>query len=265
MAHLAKSHLFSLYRGDAFMAIFSAYFDASGHPDQGDILTVAGYAATVDSWIRFDVEWKEILASEGVGSFHMTDFASSSGEFASWKGRDPDQVERRRFFIERLTKCLQKHCARFFRVSLFLPDYDLINSEYMLAETIGLPYAVCCSQVTLALRGWANDLGCLDTLLYFFEDGDKDKGDFESHHKSTYGKNPRFLDKQEAIAFQAADFNAWKMRIALHECNKSTHTPEVGNDLLRSISVLENVRKESGVLNRFSFRTFCERHGVPKR
>ena len=247
------------------MVIFSAYFDASGHPDQTDVLTVAGYAAAVDSWVRFDREWQGILQAEGVSAFHMTDFASGEREFATWKGKEPEKVERRRRFIEELTRCLQRNCAKFFRESLFIPDYEKVNQEFMLSEAIGLPYAVCCSLATFSLREWVSDLGALDTLLYFFEDGDKDKGSFEKMHKAIYGVNPKFLDKSEAIAFQAADFNAWKMRIALHECNKPTHTLETGNNLLRSISVLNGVQKEGGVLNELSFRTHCQRMGIPKR
>jgi hypothetical protein len=243
------------------IVIFSAYFDASGHPDETEVLTVAGYAAAVDSWMRFDREWQGILDLEGVTAFHMTDFASNKGEFVLWK----DKTERRRKFVENLTGCLRRNCARFFRVSLFLPDYELVNREYMLSETIGLPYAVCCGQVTFSLREWAAGLGALDTLLYFFEAGDKDHGDFEQRHRAAYGKTPKFLDKAEAIAFQAADFNAWKMRISLQNANKPTHTLEIGNNLLRSMSVLENVRKEAGVLNRWSFRRFCETAGVSRR
>jgi len=82
---------------------------------------------------------------------------------------------------------------------------------------------------------------------------------------SSFGTNPNFLEKSRALAFQAADFNAWKMRTALQESNKPTHTLEIGSNLLRSIAVLENVRKEAGVLNEWSFRTFCERMGVNKR
>jgi hypothetical protein len=265
MEHLAKSILFSRYRSDALMVIFSAYFDASGHPDQSDVLTVAGYAAAVDSWIRFDKEWQGILEPEGVTSFHMTDFVSGKGEFTSWKGKEPEKVERRRHFVEQLTCCLQRNYAKFFRASLFIPDYERVNQEFMLAESIGLPYATCCCLVTFAVREWASDLGALDTLLYFFEDGDKDKGNFEEMHRAIYRKNPKFLDKTEAIAFQAADLNAWKMRTALHECNKPTHTLEIGNNLLRSISLLNGVQKEGGVLNELSFRSHCKRMGIAKK
>jgi hypothetical protein len=251
----------SQYRGGAIVTIFSAYFDASGHPDQQDVLTVAGYAAAVENWIRFEGEWAEILRDAGLNSFHTTEFMSSQGEFGPWKGR----TDKRRSFTEKLTQCIERNCAKFFRVSLFVPDYELVNSEYMLRETVGRPYAVCATLATFSLRQWAQELGALATLLYFFEDGDKDKGDFEKRHKQLYGRNPSFLKKDQTPAFQAVDLNAWKMRTALHECNKPTHTTEIGNDLLRSVSILEGVSKEAGVLNRYSFRAFCERYGVAKR
>jgi hypothetical protein len=247
------------------MAIFSAYFDASGHPDETDVLTVAGYVAAVDAWIRFDREWKEILEAEGVSAFHTTEFVSSRGEFVSWRGKGSKKTERRRKFVEKLMSCVQKNCAKFFRASLYIPDFERINKEFLLSETIGRPYAVCSSLVAHSLRLWARDLGVLDTLLYYFEDGDKDKGNFEQIHRAAFGCAPRFLDKSQALAFQAADFNAWKTRTALHESNKTTHTPEIGSNLLRSIAVLENVRKEAGVLNEWSFRTFCERMGIVGR
>ena len=247
------------------MVIFSAYFDASGHPDEHDVLTVAGYAATVDNWIKFECRWKEVLQSEGVTSFHTTDFVSGGGEFKDWKGKEPEKVGRRRRFVARLMKCVDDHCAKFFRSSLFIPDYNKVNEEFKLSEFLGQPYAVACALATYRLREWAGELGVLDTLLYYYEDGDKDKGDWERIHRTLYGRNPRFLDKKDTVAFEAADFNAWKMRTALHESNKPTHTPEIGKNLFRSLAVLENVSKEGGVLNEWSFRTFCEMNGIEKR
>jgi hypothetical protein len=247
------------------MAIFSAYFDASGHPDNTDVLTVAGYVGAVDSWVRFDREWQGILEAEGISAFHTTEFVSSQGEFASWKGREPAKTERRRLTVEKLMGCVEKNCARFFRASVYLPDYERVDAAFMLSEQIGRPYAVCSSSVAYSLRNWANALGALDTLLYYFEDGDKDKGNFEQVHLAAFGTPPRFLEKSKALAFQAADFNAWKMRTALHESNKRTHTPQIGSNLLRSVAVLESVSKEAGVLNEWSLRTLCDRLRIPRR
>jgi len=265
MEHLAKSSLISRYRKDAIIAIFSAYFDASGHPDEQDVLTVAGYAATVENWIRFEDEWKDILKSEGVTSFHMTDFASSGGEYKSWKGKTPVQTARRKNFTERTAQCIEKSCTKFFRASVYIPDYNKVNADFKLEEAAGKPYALCGTQAAYMLRKWAADLGVLDTLLYYFENGDKDKNDFIRVHQAAFKREPKFLDKDEAIPFQAADFNAWKLRTALHESNKPTHTVEIGNRLLQSISLLEGVTKEAGVLNEWSLREFCKNLKIEKR
>jgi hypothetical protein len=247
------------------MAIFSAYFDASGHPDQSDVLTVAGYAAAVENWIKFENEWKKILGGEGVTAFHTTDFVSGQGEFVGWGGKDPEKVERRKRFVQQLMDCTDKLCAKFFRTSVYLRDYNRVNAESKLEEAVGKPYALCGSSAAYFLRLWANDLGVLDTLLYYFENGDKDKGDLMRVHKKAFGREPKFLEKSEAKAFEAADFNAWKMRTALQESGKPTHTIEKGVKLLDSLAVLAGVQKDAGVLNEWSLREFCRIQRIEKR
>jgi hypothetical protein len=247
------------------MAMFSAYFDASGHPDNTDVLTVAGYAAAIENWIKFENEWKEILSSEGVVAFHTTDFVSGLGEFVGWGGKEPEKVERRKRFIQQLMDCTDKLCAKFFRISVYLRDYDRVNAEFKLEEAIGKPYALCGSSAANLLRLWAKDLGVLDTLLYYFENGDKDKGDLIRIHKRAFGREPKFLEKDEAKAFEAADFNAWKMRALLEQSGKPTHTIEKGMRLLDSLAVLAGVQKDGGVFNEWSFREFCRIYGIEKR
>src|SRR2546429_1238415 len=89
--HLARSLLFSRYSEDFLIAMitgYSAYFDASGHPSRGKVLTVAGFVSTVEKWARFDLQWNTILGSENIKVFRMTDFVSSQGEFATgWRGQ----------------------------------------------------------------------------------------------------------------------------------------------------------------------------------
>jgi len=57
--------------------MYTAYFDESGSPVEGKALVVAGYVASVEQWLKFDDEWRETLACEGVKRFHMRDFAHS--------------------------------------------------------------------------------------------------------------------------------------------------------------------------------------------
>ncbi len=54
------------------MAIFSAYFDASG-TKRTKVLTVAGFVSRASKWDRFNVEWSAIFVGQKeVASLHMT-------------------------------------------------------------------------------------------------------------------------------------------------------------------------------------------------
>jgi len=50
------------------MAMYSAYFDESGHPDDSRYLVVAGAVADVDQWVHFEREWISALAPLGTRS-----------------------------------------------------------------------------------------------------------------------------------------------------------------------------------------------------
>lgn len=70
-----------------------AYFDDSGHPDDQDVVIVAGFVATLEQWKRFHDEWRKTLTQAGIrsGVFRMTDFEARK------EGTDyPDIPERRR-------------------------------------------------------------------------------------------------------------------------------------------------------------------------
>jgi hypothetical protein len=260
--HLARSVLFAQYSDDALIAMFTAYFDASGHPDRRSVLTVAGFVSTVKKWTRFDTEWNAILKSEGVKVFHMTDFVSSQGEFAvGWKG----ETDKRRVFIERLVACLKKNVNKAFRATVVLTDYQEANESYQLEEFVGPPYSFCSMVCVYTLRRWAARKNGLRKTLYYFEDGDKDKGEFERAHKAAYKINPKFLDKTEAVAFQAADLTGWKIRSSIEGAIKSDHTPEKGARLLQSVEMLQAIPKDAGVVNREVLAKYCIAWKVPKR
>jgi len=47
--------------GNHLISMFTAYFDASGSPDEGKALVVAGYVSTGEQWLEFDREWQSLL------------------------------------------------------------------------------------------------------------------------------------------------------------------------------------------------------------
>lgn len=246
------------------MAFFSAYFDASGRAGDPNhkVMTVAGFVSDIKKWKRFEVEWNKILRRERITIFHMTDFVSSKGEFAvGWKG----ETDRRRMFIDDLAACLSRNVDKSFRSTLVLSDFDKVNGDFAIEETLGKPYGLCSMMCAFALRQWAKRKGVEKNLLYYFEDGDKGKGNFDDWHTRAYGTPPRFLGKKEAVGFQPADFAGWKVRTSIQESIKADHTLEKGQQLLRSISVLKNIPKDAGVITESVLIGFCQQWKVPSR
>ena len=60
--HLARTIWLGRFVWSNLMAMYSAYFDDSGHPDAGDRLIVAGGVAPVEQWVHFEREWRDALA-----------------------------------------------------------------------------------------------------------------------------------------------------------------------------------------------------------
>src|ERR1017187_2191790 len=242
---------------------YAAYFDASGHPDQQKVMTVAGFVSTVKKWTRFDLEWNAVLKDEGIHIFHMTDFASSQGEFLGWK-RESD---RRRVFIERLVQCLRKNVNKAFRTSLLIDDFNEVNAVFRLEETMGRPYAVCGTLCLYSVGVWAKGKNAEGQLRCYFEDGDKDKENFETRAKAWGKFTPMFMWKGQAVAFQACDFSGWKCRTSITNSLADDHTPEKGLRLLESVAALRAIPSKggAGVLNRDSLFAFCRLFDVAPR
>ena len=193
------------------MAVFSAYFDASGSKKDPRVLTVAGFVARVRKWDRFNDEWSAILSEENVTSMHMTDFASSKKEFVTWKG----QSERRRRFIFRLSECIRRNTNKGFASSLILSDYSDLNSEYMLSEYLGQPFTLCMRGCLGGVARWAKKKKVkTENMLIAIEQGDDDQGELIQIARSDGFKVIQLL-KTDAKAFEAGDMVAWKTRIVL--------------------------------------------------
>lgn len=84
-------------------------------------------------------------------------------------------------------------------------------------------------------------------------------------HKLAYGINPKFLDKAEAVAFQAADFAGWKIRASVEKSLKADHTLDKGIRLLQSIEVLKAIPKSAGVLNGDILTRYCQHRKIEER
>src|SRR5271165_1220952 len=129
LRHLGKAVFFGDFNDSLSMAMFSAYFDTSG-TKRSAVLTSVGFVSRVKKWDRFSDEWLAILKAYGVSAMHMTDFASSIGEFAEWRG----QSERRRKFIAELSACIRRNTNKGFAASVIIADYEAVDKDFMLGE-----------------------------------------------------------------------------------------------------------------------------------
>jgi hypothetical protein len=188
---------------------FAVYFDVSGHPDDADVLSVAGFLAHVSQWVLFEKRWKKILVKFGVSSLHMKDFAHSTGEFKSWKNNEA----KRRAFLSALIRLIQKTARHSFATSLSLTDYHAIDGVHTIRPVRSFALAGC--TVLQHVRSWANERGIdVNTIRFVFEDGDADKTNFSQAAVNDLEITPIFMTKSQSPAFQAADLLTYEHRKA---------------------------------------------------
>lgn len=203
--HVAQAIFFDQWE-TRYMAMFTVYFDCSGHPNDTNVLSVAGFVANSGQWIRFEKEWKKVLAVFGVSSLHMKNFAHSTGEFASWKGDET----KRRAFLASLIRVLKKRARHSFVSSVYLPDYREIDAVHHIRK-VRSPLAMAGCSCIQKVQNWA--LGNkfeLSEMVYVFEDGDADKSNLFQAAEHDLGVHPIFMKKEQSSAFQAADLLAYE-------------------------------------------------------
>jgi hypothetical protein len=75
---------------DMFVLVLQAYFDESGTHHASLCAAVGGYISTEEQWELFSIKWNQELANWKIPFFHMSDFSTRAGVYASWT-----EIERR--------------------------------------------------------------------------------------------------------------------------------------------------------------------------
>ena len=98
------------------MAALTGYFDASGAPDQGTVLVVAGFISFESRWSEFEKRWNLALNDAGLTGFHMNELINRNAEFAGWKPGT------RRRFLHKLTQIVSDTAVQNFGCIVVLDD-----------------------------------------------------------------------------------------------------------------------------------------------
>lgn len=243
------------------VAVFSAYFDASGTKSGQPVLTVAGFVGRITKWDRFNSEWSSILSKEKVTAMHMTDFAASQDEFISWKG----QTERRRKFISKLAECIKRNTNKGFASSVIVSEYRDVNAKFALSERIGAPYTLCTRACLGALKIWAKKKKVRpENLLVFVEQGDQDQGELIRWADKEDGITVVPLLKEKVQAFQAGDMAGWKTRAALQKV-PGMRTEEDRDNILRSLDPIRPIVQRNAGFDKEALLRICSKSGIPLR
>lgn len=200
------------------MAILKAYFDDSKHTNE--LLTVGGYLSDVESWGRFETEWKQILDQAKVPYLHMKEFWHKDGIYKHIK----DLPAAEESFFRKLVQAIKGHTKFCTQTTVLLDDLKRFNSDHDLE--LSAP-ALCVYGCLRALQ-WAFPRGEIEAIFDKFEaaspaiDLAKDylqsdvsaqpqPGDRENPFLSIYS-----LEKQDSwrniLPLQAADWLSWEMR-----------------------------------------------------
>jgi Protein of unknown function (DUF3800) len=186
------------------MAKYSAYFDESGHPDDKQFLVVAGCIATVDQWLHFEREWKEVLRPFNTDLFHMAVFQRRAPPFDSLNDQAAKDL------LMRLVGIICRRIEKSFTQVIPLTEYRVINKKYIFAECYGHPYPAIARSCMGRVAEWTQRQSVADEeVRYFFENGAKHKGQLEWIAERDHLPIPIFLEKNQAIPLQAADLIAW--------------------------------------------------------
>jgi hypothetical protein len=261
LRHLGTTLFFRVYSDSLSVAVFSAYFDASGNK-RDRVLTVAGFVSRVRKWDRFNEEWAAILSSERVSAMHMTDFVSSKAGFESWKG----QSDRRREFISRLSDCIRRNTNKGFASSVILSDWRELDAEFMLSESAGQPFTLCMRSCLGGLARWAKKKEIeTENMLVAIEQGDEDQTELIRAARSD-GFKVVPLDKKDVTAFQAGDLAAWKSRTTIQNAVYApVESEEDAENIIRSLDPIKAIVQNNGGFDKVALRKMCVNGKLPRR
>jgi hypothetical protein len=162
-------------------------------------------------------EWEQLLKRENLPYFHMTEFAHSIGEFASWKGDE----SRRRDLIGRIIGIISRRVRIVVGVLIDRSAYKEACANSPLFRGIYVnEYTTAGFMSLLKCANWADKYGVSGLMAFIFDNGNGKRPDFQRAFdickNSPFGDpchlgSITFADDQIVLPLQAADFIAYEV------------------------------------------------------
>jgi Protein of unknown function (DUF3800) len=187
--------------------VLQAYVDASGKGDP-NLLTIAGYIATADTWENFSKAWKARLDCAGMPYFKMNQM-SAKPEIAAWFYRLVEEFEIKASIAIIINTAELVEVERSIKYPSYITNPNSADNPYYW----GFKYIVG------SLAQYQRQLNLLEPVDFVFDDDSEKvkiprawelmKAAARSDLSEMMGDMPIFRDDTKVMPLQAADLYAW--------------------------------------------------------
>jgi hypothetical protein len=221
--------------------MFTAYFDASGAPDQLAVV-VAGFVSSAELWVEWEAEWRAKLRAYGLECFH-------NKELSEW----PET--KRADLISELCRIIRSYACFKTGIAVVNRHISEVFTEAESKEWKINAYAVAGRTAAREMRLWSlRGSGVMPELVYERGDAGQDRLRHllvsQGYPEPFFRPKKEFTDRksgvilQGAIPLQAADLLAYQICWRLREFLKTGKKP----DSERLCSDLENIPGDYGTV-----------------
>jgi hypothetical protein len=207
------------------MAMFKAYFDASGNALNQPFIVVAGYIANLFQWREFENQWTAIHKRYSVDlPFHMAEFmaALKRPEYKHQTNARADYVEIAKNpdiakgFLGQLSilQSLMTNCGVSCIVTMDV--YNEVSTLLDLRKVVP-PYALAARMCIERIHQWEQQFAAVQPVECIFEAGDFEQGKFTDLMIDEGMDAPIYKNKCDFAGLQAADHYAWEQSHFLKE------------------------------------------------
>jgi hypothetical protein len=192
-------------RAERPVCMLRGFFDDSR--EDGCVLILAGYVASVEQWLSFSERWDQALTM-------------NSPRWPAFKMRkvdlnDPFQLERAEYHYRIIEEFLPGGLC----VAIPIPIFAKVVEEYNLEPKFRNPYYLAWNLVVSTFRNFHVSNGWKQTIDVYFDKQGESKmvlqaWDIISQKEGMgpFNNAPMFRDDEEIVALQAADLLAWWAR-----------------------------------------------------
>jgi hypothetical protein len=183
------------------MAIYSAYFDESGH-ETSDIFGCGGLVIDAEDPLAFDSAWKQAI--HPLTYLHTADFIAGRKDFSEWHGKTSEKID----ILSRAVKIISDVSFQTLSCVLLMDDYRRADQKIHFSESIAYPFALCARFCSVQVNHWAARNSIPGPVKLYFEDRPEGLGEVMEVFKRDEIPTPNFESKT-TLPTQAADLIAW--------------------------------------------------------